>query len=151
MTTSRTPLEAVLLILSYEQLRLVPYRDRAGLLTWGWGHKGRAGEAAPHQLTREQANALFLADLAEAERGALAAIAGMELDGHQLGALVSFAFNAGVTALRDSTLASKVRVLDFSGAAAEFRRWIYVTEHGRKVVSAGLVERRLAEERLWRG
>ena len=144
----RTPLSAILLILSWEQLRLRSYVDAAGHRTIGWGHKQHPGD--PSEITREQANALFIEDLATAEEGALRHLEGVALADHEFGALVSFAFNAGVTALSTSTLLRKVRAGDAS-AHDEFRRWVYGGPEGHKEVVPGLPERRLAEERLFLG
>jgi len=60
-------------------------------------------------------------------------------------ALVSLTHNIGPTAYCTSTIAKKVNRGDYSGAAAEFDRWVY--SGGKKV--PGLVNRRNAEERLF--
>lgn len=68
----------------------------------------------------------------------------------QLAALVSFADNVGLSALRQSTLLRLVKAGDFSGAADEFGRWVYATkESGEKIRLSGLVRRRAAEADLF--
>ena len=56
-------------------------------------------------------------------------------------ALVSFTFNLGCTALRNSTLLRKLNASDYDGAAAEFAKW----NHAGGKVLAGLTTRREAE------
>ena len=64
----------------------------------------------------------------------------------QFDALVSFAFNVGVNALKRSTLVRKHMEGDHEGAANEFARWNKAA--GR--VLAGLTRRRAAEAKLYR-
>jgi hypothetical protein len=71
------------------------------------------------------------------------------LDDNQFAALVSFAFNAGNGALKGSTLRKKLNKKDYKGAAGEFRKWVYGTIHGRKVLLPGLVRRRAQERNLF--
>jgi len=67
------------------------------------------------------------------------------LNRNQFTALVSFVFNVGVTAFRESTL---LRVLNFgryTEVPSQLKRWIY--DNG--VVVNGLINRRNAEIELW--
>ncbi len=61
-------------------------------------------------------------------------------------ALVSFTFNLGEGALKDSTLLRKLNGGEYEGAAREFDRWIY----GGGKILPGLVIRRDREEALFR-
>ncbi|MGL4747421.1 MAG: lysozyme, partial [Shewanella sp.] len=63
----------------------------------------------------------------------------------QLDALVSFAFNVGVGALRDSTLLKLLNAGNYAGAADQFTRW---NKAGGKVLP-GLVTRRAAEKEMF--
>lgn len=54
---------------------------------------------------------------------------------------VGFAYNVGATAFCSSTLVKKLNALDYAGACAELKRWVYVDG---KVVR-GLVNRRADE------
>ena len=65
----------------------------------------------------------------------------------QFDALVDFAYNAGVGALQKSTLLKKVNAEKFDEVPAEFMKW---TKGGGKELP-GLVRRRRAEVKLWRG
>jgi hypothetical protein len=64
---------------------------------------------------------------------------------NQFDALVSFAYNCGLTNLSSSTLLELVNKRDFAGASLEFAKW---TKGGGKVLG-GLVKRREAERKLF--
>lgn len=146
----KAPLDAVLLILSWEQLRLTRYRDGVGKWTIGWGHLMHDGDA--HEITRETANRLFLADLARTEAAVRRALGNIHLEDQQFGTLVSFTFNVGADNLAASTLLQLIKDGELEGVPDQLRRWVYGTDRsGRKVKLAGLVERRESEARLWIG
>ena len=60
---------------------------------------------------------------------------------------MDFAYNAGAQNLRTSTLLKKLNAGDYSGASAEFSKW--VNGGGKKL--PGLVKRREAERQLFLG
>lgn len=120
------------------------YRDQAGHWTVGYGHKVKPGEQL-ESVTRDQAEELLRADVAEAE-GAVSRLVGVPLTQEQFDALVSFTFNLGADALARSTLLEKLNAGDYEGARAELGRWVYVTlPSGEKVASDGLRRRRADE------
>lgn len=134
------------------------YLDPVGIWTIGWGHairdgntflrgrenKARARELYPDGLTLPQAEALLRGDLLDTSRDVEAAL-GVETNDNQFAALVSFAFNLGVSNLRKSTLLRLVNEEDFAGASKEFGRW---NKAGGKEL-AGLTRRRAAEAALF--
>lgn len=63
-------------------------------------------------------------------------------------ALVSFTYNVGQAAAKDSTVFRRMRQRDLDGACTALLAWKYVTIRGRKVVSAGLLARREKEREL---
>ena len=68
------------------------------------------------------------------------------MNDNQKAALISFAYNLGIPALKSSTLRKKiVKHEDFEGAAKEFEKWVYAD--GRKL--QGLVNRREDEMALF--
>jgi lysozyme len=146
----KTPIEAVLLILSYEQLRLRRYKDAVGKETIGWGHlclpPPRDGW---QEITREKANELFLVDLVTVERGVTRRLdevypgPGILVPELCYGALVSLAFNVGAAGLGSGLLAA---VRDDIHAVPD---WIRKYDKAGGRVLAGLTERRDAEARLW--
>jgi lysozyme len=136
------------LIERFEGRRAAVYRDPVGKPTVGVGHLLSAAERARWPvgtvLTEAQIDALLTVDLAGAEAGVQAAVK-VPLSDNEFAALVSFAFNLGVGALRGSTLLRLLNAGDRYGAAVQFGRW---TKAGGKVL-AGLVRRREAERELF--
>lgn len=138
--------EALALICRYEGFSAMPYRCPAGFETVGYGHRLHPDEAYDTGVSQAQAVALLRADVAVAERAVLRLICVPLTDG-QFGALVSFTFNLGAGALQRSALRRCVNDARHDDAAAQFGRWVWAG--GRKL--AGLVARRDAEARLYRG
>jgi lysozyme len=133
-----------------EGWRAKPYRDFAGYLTIGYGHKITAGESFD-ELTPEEGAQLLADDVASAE-DAVNSLVSVMLTQDQFDALVMFAFNVGNGALRSSTLLKRLNAGDVEGAAAEFKRWRYVTNRdGQKEESTILARRRADEADLFRG
>lgn len=142
MKTSETGID---LIKHYEGLQLQPYICPAGKATLGYGHTG-PDVVFGITITEADADKLLREDLHFAERG-VETYARVPLTQGQFDALVSFTYNLGVGAMRDSTLLKKVNAKDFDGAAAEFGKWV----HGGGRVLPGLIKRRAAEVALFRG
>jgi lysozyme len=130
--------EGLDLIRRFEGLRLDAYRCPAGVWTIGYGHTG-PDVAEGDRINEACAEALLLTDVLRLEDG-VARSAGVCAQG-QFDALVSFAFNLGLGALRSSTLLKLHKIGQHKLAAAEFARWIHAG--GRKL--PGLVKRRAAE------
>lgn len=135
--------EAVSLIKGFEGLELEAYADPGtGGDPWtiGYGHTGK--DVFPgDRVTEEEAEDLLRDDLAFFEAGIDELIPG--LLSHQFGAVVSWAYNVGLGAVKDSTLRRRInngedrqRVL-----AEELPRW----NKGGNGVMPGLVKRRDAE------
>lgn len=141
-----------------EELRLTAYRCEAGVLTIGYGHT--AGVKAGDKITEMQAVEFFKRDVAEIERYLNKMIEqGTEFRQSEYDALISLIFTIGLGSFQMSTLRKKIlSKAPATDCAAEFRKWIYVTqtfteknEAGelvkvkRKVVSNGLKNRRNGE------
>ena len=94
--------------------------------------------------TQEEVDALLAADLEHFTRGVVR-LCGPGLTPGQLGALTSFAFNAGLGALQRSTIRAKHLRGDFEGAAEAFMAW---TKAGGRELP-GLVKRRKDEKALY--
>lgn len=130
------------LIKRFEGLRLDAYRCPAGIWTIGYGHTGpdvREGLA----ITPSRAETLLRSDVGHFVAG-VEGCAGPCTQG-QYDALVSFAFNLGLDALRSSTLLKLHKLGQHKLAAAEFGRWV----HGGGRELPGLVSRRAAEAALY--
>lgn len=122
------------------------YLCPANVLTIGWGHTNGSGRAFDKNSvwTQAECDAAFDEDMAAYE-GPVNRMVQVPLKQHQFDALVSFAYNCGVQALRGSTLLKKVNARNFDGAALEFHKWV----RGGGKVLPGLVRRRAAESMLF--
>ncbi len=128
----------------FEGLRLKAYKCPAGVWTIGYGSTG-PGITAGLTWTLDQAKDRLKKDV-ETFAAGVAKIAGTCTQG-QFDALVSFAYNVGLGALKSSTLLRKHLAGDYAGAAREFAKW---NKAGGKVL-AGLTTRRVAETALYLG
>lgn len=138
--TRNDEISAIDLIKKHEGLRLKAYRCPAGVWTIGWGHT--ANVAPGMSITRQEAEALLRADVAMIE----AELEGMVLTANQRAALVSFIYNVGIEAFRNSTLWEKIRQdVNHPDIPAEFARWRYAG--GQEM--PGLVKRRAEEAALY--
>ena len=131
------------LIKSFEGLKLRAYLCPAKVWTIGFGSTG------PHVtpgkvITEAQADELLQDDLDRFEK-AVTRLVTVPLTQHQYDALVSFAFNVGISALERSTLLKRVNAKLFDQAKAEFAKWNRAG--GRPL--AGLTRRRAAEAALF--
>jgi lysozyme len=138
----KTSQRGIGLIKGFEGLRTAAYRCPAGILTVGYGHTGR-DVTQGLVITEAQAEALLRRDLEHFEQ-AVTALAGDCTQG-QFDALVAFAFNVGIGALKASSLLKRHRAGDFAGAANQFLRW----DKAGKQVLPGLTKRRAAERALY--
>lgn len=143
MTERHIGPKGLALIKRSEGLRLKAYKCPADVPTIGYGSTG------PHvrmgmTITEAEAEALLRKDLERFEQGVVAM--GGQMTPGQFSALVSFAFNLGLNALRKSTLLKKHLAGDYEGAAQEFAKW---NRAGGRVLP-GLVTRRADEAALYR-
>jgi lysozyme len=133
----------------FEGLRLKAYKCPAAVWTIGYGHTSAAGSpivTSDLEITREAAEEILKKDMGQYEDG-VSKYVKVGLTQGQFDALVDFAYNAGVGALAKSTLLKKVNAEKFDEVPAEFMKW---TKGGGKELP-GLVRRRRAEVKLWRG
>lgn len=118
-----------------------------GTLTIGVGHVGP--DVKPGlTITRAQVDVLLQRDLQTAVN-AVTSLVKVPLNDHQFGTLVSFAFNAGVGALRSSTLLKKLNAGQYAAVPAELMKWTKTHIGGKLVNSPGLVKRRSNEAAYW--
>ena len=136
----------VRLVQEFEGCKLEAYPDPGtGGEPWtiGWGSTGP--DIGPGTVwTQEEADARFLDDLTKFGDG-VDRLVRVPLTDNQFAALVSFAYNVGLGALRDSTLLRKLNAGDYLGAADQLPRW--ARAGGR--IMPGLSRRRLAERALF--
>lgn len=143
------------LVRDREGVVLKMYRDSANLPTIGVGHLLTKDELRSGKLTAlgvdwsdgitsSQADALLRHDLAIAENAVTTGVY-VPLAPQQFDTLVSFVFNVGVTAFRNSTLLRRLNRGDYAAVPAQLRRWIHSAGH----VDPILVRRREEEVRQW--
>jgi lysozyme len=109
--------------------------------TIGYGHTEGVKEG--DTITREQAEELFKNDFKKYS-SCLKNVT-VPLNDNEKVALISFVYNVGPGAFKNSTLLKKLNKGDKKGAADEFDRWIY--QKGKKL--DGLVNRRKREKDLF--
>jgi lysozyme len=137
------------LIAKFEGIRLVAYKCSAGVWTVGIGstryEDGSPVKAGDVLESEAAAYKLFANTLTQYEQGVDKAITA-EISQHQFDALVSLAYNIGVSAFAKSTVARRVNANpDDPKIRDGFLLWVKAA--GK--VLAGLVRRRTAEADLY--
>ncbi len=129
-------------ISSFEGCRLSAYKCSAGVWTIGYGHTEDVKEG--DTCTEEQANAWLIEDIRNTQL-LLAHYVNVPVSEGEFVALVSLAFNVGVSALMKSKLLRKLNSGDREGAAEEFLD--FDLANGKRI--AGLTRRRKEEHDLF--
>lgn len=138
------------LIRSFEGFRESAYKDSAGHLTIGYGHKVLASEIFPKPILFAEAEQLLEQDVTTAE-DAIEELVTVLLNPNQHGALVSWVYNEGVGSLKSSTLLKILNEGNYEGVPEQILRWNKITDlsTGEKKLCPGLLRRREAECALW--
>ena len=130
------------LIKKYEGLRLEAYKCPAGVWTIGYGHT--KGVVKGTKISKEEAEKLLQQDVSVFELQVINTVG--KLAACKIDALVSFAYNVGIAAFRNSTLCRKVKASsDDPAIRNEFMKWVYA---GSKKLP-GLVKRRAEEAEMY--
>lgn len=149
MARSVTP-EVVQHVKRFEGCKLVAYPDPGSRngepWTIGYGHTsdGFLKVYKGLRITQEVADGALENDLNEVA-SAVDRLVKVKLTDNQFGALVSFAFNVGISAFAKSTLLKKLNAGNYDAVPGELARW---NKNDGKVM-AGLTNRRAAEAGLW--
>lgn len=132
----------------FEGLYLTPYLCPAGVPTIGYGatyyEDGTPVRLADPPITRERAEQLLLWMVRTRYLPPVLKLCPAVDTPERLAALIDFAFNLGVGALRASTLRRRVNDGRWADVPAELRKWVMAG--GRRL--RGLVLRREAEASL---
>jgi lysozyme len=140
------------LLKKFEGCKLKAYRCPAGICTIGYGHTSAAGSPEVTDgmtITQKQCDDILRQDLVKYET-AVTGLVKQPLTQHQFDVLVDFAYNAGVGALKSSTLLKKVNAGDFDAVPAELMKWTKGKIPGKGLqVLPGLLRRRQAESAWW--
>jgi lysozyme len=129
-----------------EGFRSELYRDVAGFLTIGYGHRVLPRESFPHPISEAHATELLEADVRGAEES-VARLVKVALTQGQFDALVDFCFNLGCGRLANSTLLEALNAGRYDAAAQQLLAW----DRAAGQVNEGLRARRAAELQLWAG
>ena len=119
----------------FEGVHLKSYKDIVGVLTIGVGHT--RGVKQNQTITMAQCESLLKGDLLPCENF-VNSIREVNTQG-KFDALVDFAFNLGIGALKDSTLLKRIRNKESEVLIKnEFMKWVHANDR----VENGLVKRR---------
>lgn len=136
------------LIKSFEGLKLTAYKCSANKETIGYGntfYEDGTPVKLGDKITKERADSLFEL-ISDDFAKKVVPLVKSKLNENQFGAIVSFAYNAGIGNLKSSTLLKKVNANPADETIrAEFMKW---DKAGGKQL-AGLTRRRKAEADLY--
>ena len=136
------------LIKEFEGCKLQSYKCPAGVWTIGIGST-RYADGTPvkanQALPNEAAAMALLKDTITLYELDVTSLVKVPITQNQFDALVSFAYNVGLSALNDSTLLRFHKAGDYAAAKLQFARW---DKNDGKVMK-GLTRRRAAEAALY--
>ena len=138
--------EAIAEIARSESCKLKAYRCPAGVPTIGWGHT--RGVKMGDACTQEQADAWLVEDLTEFTDG-VQRVLKRDASESELGALVSLAYNIGLSGFSRSTVLKRHNEGDRQSAARAFALWNKSRINGVLQVVDGLTSRRAREAALY--
>ncbi len=130
------------LIKKFESCKLSAYKaDKSEkYYTIGWGHYG-ADVKKDMKISKETADKLFRNDIKFFEKCVNSCVK-VKITQSMFNALVSFTYNVGFSAFKNSTLLKYINKKQYTKASKEFKKW---NKCGGKVLK-GLVKRRLLEK-----
>ncbi len=148
MTTSE---KGVDFIKKHEAFRSELYNDPVGHCTIGYGHlvhrgncNGSESEEFKKGISEARATELLKAHLVNIEN-VIHENVKVDLNQHQLDALVSFTYNVGTGAFKGSTLLKRLNAGKYGDVPAQLNRWVFAS--GKRL--KGLEKRREAEGKMW--
>lgn len=133
----------------FEGTKYVGYRDPVGIPTNCTGHTGK-DVVVGMKYTKQQCDDLFDADMYKHAAGVLMCTPQLKDKPKVLAAASDFAFNNGVSAWCDSSMATNVRAGNYRIACVRFNenaagkpQWMYATDPktGKKIILPGLRKR----------
>ena len=134
------------LIKEFEGLKTDAYKDRADVLTIGYGHTKDVKEN--DSITEQFATAMLDKELREYE-GYIDNLVNVPLNSNQHSALVSLIYNIGPTHFKDSTLLRKLNEGKYDEVPYQMKRWNKAIVNGELTELEGLIRRRQAEADLF--
>lgn len=136
----------VALLKRFEGLELEAYQDIAGVWTIGYGHTETAQPGM--KISEREAEELLKRDLRPRE-DAVSRLTKTSLNQNEFDALVSFVYNVGENAYKNSTARRRLNSGDRVGAAEALTWWNKATVNGVLREVTGLTRRRAAERALF--
>ena len=138
------------LVKEFEGFSAQAYLDTNGLPVLGYGQTKINGKTVRmgQYITQAEADVALQQELDRLQNVVLSHVK-VDLNPHQLSALTSLVYNAGMRIVTNSTLIRKLNAGDYAGAAQEFPRWNKADKGGRLVAFPGLTRRRIAEQQLF--
>lgn len=140
-----------------EKFEWKPYKDRAGHLTIGYGHKLKKGEFFT-TITEEEAHQLLTQDVEPIVKFINVHVKTL-IGQNQFDALVMFIYNIGSTAFLNSTVFEDLKNRKYDEATVPWAKWINITveeackETGKMIKKLvpvdGLIKRRRTEIQLF--
>jgi lysozyme len=126
----KTSDHGIIALMLHEGIVPAPYRDSAGVWTWGVGHTAAAGEPIPANMPRGMPADLdralvrvmevFRKDLAKYEAEVARVLPSVKQ--HEFDAAVSFHYNTG--AIARASWVKRLRAGDVAGAARGIMAWV---------------------------
>lgn len=149
MKITKTSKKGIEIIKKFEGFRSKPYRCSAGVPTIGYGAtyypNGQKVKLTDAAIDEKHATLLLEAMLNPYEKS-VDSFCRDDINQNQFDALVSFAYNLGTSALKNSTLLKKVnKNPNDKSIALEFNKWRF--SRGKEL--PGLVKRRKEESELY--
>ena len=130
-------------------LYLKAYQDSGGVWTIGWGSTydfDKQRKVLPGDTITQTQAQKWLEMATSQDANDIKKIVKPYLSKNELNALISFVYNVGINAFRNSTMLKLLNSgADKQTVANEFDRWVY--DNGVKV--QGLINRRIAEKKLF--
>ena len=145
----KTSYRGIELIVEREGEKLNSYLDSAGVWTIGVGHTGPYIHENMN-ITVDQSRRYLQLDIDECEM-AIDSNVSVPLSENQYDCLVSFIFNVGVNAFKNSTLLSELNNGHYDRVPSQLIRWNKITDPltNKKIILNGLVNRRNSEVAQW--
>ena len=138
------------LIADFEAFRSRPYKDAVGIPTIGFGttvyNNGIKVKISDKPISHKKAYEILRYQVDNHYAIAINRYSQVKMTQNQFDALVSFAYNVGISALQKSTLLKYHNQKKFKKASNEFLKW----DHAGRRRLRGLTIRRAAERCLYR-
>lgn len=135
--------DAIDLIKEFEGLYLKAYKCPSGVWTIGYGHTKSVKEGM--QITKEYAEKLLLADIAEFEKQVNSL--GLTLTQNQFDAIISLVFNIGIGTFKKSVLYNRIKSNPNDLKIKDIWENSFIRANGK--ILMGLIRRRKKEAELY--